>query len=162
VLRYYAIATIVVLTIAVAVTAWSTGNLMRFHLASSKHAMPPQHLRLSEGAAAPGGGEVTGDAPWALSALPECFAQRQETTGNAADVRAKLPAGARPIPAGTRLAFGSCTIFVRNGELLVVRGADRLRIPPRATLYRIGRSLALVRTSGKSAVLRTYDIIVEK
>jgi hypothetical protein len=155
-LRYYALATAIVLTIAVIVTARSYGDFMRFKLAASKHAPPPQHLRVS-GGGGPSDGDMTGDAPWALSALPDCFVQRSETSGSHAYVTARIPAGAQPVPDGARLSYGLCTIFVRKGELLVERGPDHLRVPPRATLYTAGNSLVLVRTSGNTAVLRTYE-----
>ena len=148
-LRYYAIATVIVLTIAVYVT-------MRAHLALPGHvnfwkvsAPPPRTDR------------VTGDAPWALSALPDCFAQRSESSGSRSYVDAQLPAGAQPVPPGTRLSYGSCTIFVRSGELLVERGSDRLRVPPHATLYTTGGLLVLLRTSGATADLRIYDITAD-
>jgi hypothetical protein len=145
-LRYFAIATVIVLTIVVAVT-------MRTHLGL------PAHLNFWKVAASPPPAEdVTGNAPWALSALPDCFTQRSETTGSASYVRMRLPAGAQPVRAGTRLTYGPCTILVRDGELLVERGSDRMRVPPHATLYTIGDSLALLRTSESGTDLRIYDI----
>jgi len=158
VLRYLAISTVIVLAVAVLATAWYNRDFLRFRLASSKHPMPPQHLKIAEGGGGAADSGVTGDAPWALSALPDCFVQRSESRGGPAYVRARIPAGAQPVPAGTRLSYGPCTIVVRSGELLVDRGSDRLRVPPRATLYRVGDSLALFRVDGGTAVLRTYDV----
>lgn len=160
-LRYYAIATVIVLAIAVIVTARSFAGFMRFRMAASKHSAPPQHLRVSQGGGGSSAEHVTGDAPWALSALPDCFVQRSETTGSAAYVRSRIPAGAQPVPDGTRLRYGPCTIFVHESELLLDRGSDHLRVPPRAALYRSGDLLVLVRTSGNSGVLRTYDIMTD-
>jgi hypothetical protein len=154
-LRYYAIATVIVLSVAVLATAWSTGNLMRIRFAASKHPAPPQNLRLG-GTGGEASGAITGDAPWALSALPDCFEPISESRGHVGYVRAHIPAGARAVPPGTHLSFGPCTILVEKGELVVRRGADRLRIPPNATLYRKGSSLILLRTTRSSAVLRTY------
>ena len=146
-LRYYAIATVIVLTIAVIVT-------MRVHL------MLPGHVNFWKATAPPPPPDDTiGDAPWALSALPDCFVQRSETTGTQAYVDTQIPAGAQPVPDGMRLSYGPCTILVRKGELLVERGSDQLRVPPRATLYKSGNTLVLVRATGKTAVLRTYEII---
>ncbi len=156
-LRYFAIATVIVLSIAVIVTAHSYGDFMRFRLAASRHSPVPQHLRISAGGGS-SEGDVTGDAPWALSALPDCFTQRSETAGSQAYVATRIPAGAQPVADGTRLRYGPCTILVRRSELLVERGSDHLRVPPRATLYTVGNSLVLVRTSGNYAVLRTYEI----
>lgn len=145
-LRYLAIATVIVLTIVVAVT-------MRTHLGL------PAHINFWKASAPPPPAEnATGNAPWALSALPDCFSQRSQTTGSMAYVRARLPVGAQPVRAGTRLIYGPCTILVRDDELLVERGSDRLRVPPHATLYTIGDSLALLRTSETGTDLRIYDI----
>ncbi len=145
-LRYYAIATVIVLTIAVLVT-------MRAHV------VLPGHINFWKATAPPPrAGSVTGNAPWALSALPDCFTQRSETSGAASYVKARLPAGAQPVRAGSRLTYGSCTIFVSHDELLVERGSDRLRVPPHTTLYTIDGTLALLRTSGSTTDLRIYDI----
>jgi hypothetical protein len=158
VLRYYAIATVIVLVVSVVATAWSSRNFMRFRLGESNHSAPAQHVS----SAPPEQSRilaVRGDAPWALSALPDCFRQQSESTGSVAYVRAKIPADARPIPEGTRLVYGSCALFVGDDVVLVDRGADRMRIPPHATLYRAGTSLALLRITGQTAVLRTYDVV---
>ncbi|HTZ55649.1 MAG TPA: hypothetical protein VMB20_11355 [Candidatus Acidoferrum sp.] len=146
-LRYFAIATVIVLTIAVYAT-------MRAHLGSL-----PGHVNFWKATAPPPPADsVTGNAPWALSALPDCFAQRSETSGSATYVEARLPAGAQPVPAGARLTYGPCTILVRRGELLVERGSDRLRVPPESRLYTVNGTLALLRTSGSTTDLRIYDI----
>jgi hypothetical protein len=146
VLRYFAIATVIVLTIVVLVTMRARLGLPG-HVNFWKVTAPPPKI-----------GSVTGNAPWALSALPDCFNQTSETTGSAAYVAAQLPAGAQLVAAGTHLTYGVCTILVRSDELLVERGSDRLRVPPRTRLYIVGNSLALLRTSGTTTILRTYDI----
>jgi len=145
-LRYFAIATVIVLAIAVFVTARARLGI-------------PGHLNFWKVSPSPPPVEnVSGDAPWALSALPGCFVQRSETTGSITYVRTRLPAAAQPVAPGTRLNYGSCTIFVRSGELLVDRGSDRLRVPPYARLYRFDDSLALLRSTATSSELRIYDI----
>jgi hypothetical protein len=156
VLRYYAIATAIVLTIAVLVTMHAN-QAIRLHFASSNRPQPPQHLSSGDS------GEVNdvplaGDAPWALSALPDCFMQQQEWSGTATYVGAHLPREAVAIAPGSILHYGPCTILVRSGEVFVSRGSDRLRVPPRATLYRDGPALLLLRSSGSSAVLRSYTV----
>lgn len=156
-LRYYAIATAIVLTVAVLVTLQAGEISLRFRNASASP--PPQHLRLNDGggvSAAP----IAGDAPWALSALPDCFHQEVEWSGSATYVDAHLPTTMARVPAGTKLAYGSCTISVGDGELSVRRGDDRFRIPPHATLYRSPDGLALLRSSHHHAVLRTYTITI--
>jgi hypothetical protein len=145
-LRYFAIATVIVVTIVVAVTMHARLGL-------------PGHVNFWKVTASPPPPEsFTGNAPWALSALPDCFSQRSQTTGSMSYVRARLPSGAQPVRAGARLVYGPCTILVRNDELLVERGSDHLRVPPHATLYTTGDSLALLRTSGSGTDLRIYDI----
>jgi hypothetical protein len=145
-LRYFAIATVIVLAIVVTVT-------MRAHL------VLPGHVNFWKPTAPPPPpDDTTGNAPWALSALPDCFVQRSETSGAPAYVEAQIPPGAQPVRDGTRLSYGPCTILVHKSELLVERGADRLRVPPRATLYTAGNMLVLIRVSGKTAVLRSYEI----
>ena len=148
-LRYFAIATVIVLTVVVYVTA-------RTHLRL------PGHVNFWKVSASPPPAQsVTGNAPWALSALPDCFTQTSETTGSVSYVAGRLPAGAQLVPAGTHLTYGSCTILVRNDELLVERGSDRLRVPPRVRLYTTGKTLALLRTSAASTDLRIYDITTD-
>ena len=144
--RYFGIATVIVLTIVVGVT-------MRSHFGVPGHInfwKATEHPPLPD--------HIIGNAPWALSALPDCFAQRSETTGSVSYVESRLPAGAQPVRAGTRLTYGSCTILVGDGELLVERGSDRLRVPPQSRLYTVNDSLALLNTSGSTAVLRIYEI----
>jgi hypothetical protein len=161
VFRYFAIATVIVLAVAVFATAWSNRDLMRFHLGETKHPVGPPQYASSSNSRSRDDRAFVGDAPWALSALPDCFTQLSESSGSIPFVRSKIPPGAQPVAAGARLSYGPCTIFVRDGEVLVARGADRLRIPPQATLYRAGNTLALYRTTGSTAILRTYDIMTK-
>ncbi|MBD5634482.1 MAG: hypothetical protein IAI49_08400 [Candidatus Eremiobacteraeota bacterium] len=48
---------------------------------------------------------MTGEAPWALSAVPECFHQTANLIGSGAFARAHIPAGvAGPLRYGERCA----------------------------------------------------------
>ncbi len=154
--RYYAIATVVVLTVAIAVTAWTHRDLIRIRIAPTSLPAPPraQDARADRGR---NDASLSGDAPWALSALPDCAMEERSAHGPVPFVRSKLPSDAVAIPAGTTLSFGACTILVGDGEVWVKRGTDRLRIPPLATLYRTGEGLALLRRSGKTGELRVYE-----
>ena len=160
-LRYYVIATCIVLTIAVLATAWS--NRDRIRATVSPQGTPAHYTPAStphggfEGEGGTGGAPVRGDAPWALSALPDCLIQQSEATGTLAYVQSKMPKGATVVSSGTILRYGPCTIFVRDGEAVVSRGDDRLRIPPHVTLYRAGNALALLRASGSRGELRVYS-----
>ena len=154
-LRYYVAATFIVLTLAVGVTAWNARELLRIRIASTSLPAPPKPQTSSRQTA---GGEapMRGDAPWALSALPDCLRQKSEATGSVAFASSKIPPGARRIAPGSRLVYGPCTISVGNGEAFVSRGPDRLRIPPVATLYRAGDKLFLLRRTGRYGELRVY------
>jgi hypothetical protein len=158
--RYYVIATVIVLSVAVLATAWTNRDRIR---EAVSHATPPARYAASskphggfEGESGTGRAPMRGDAPWALSALPDCLIQQSESTGTLAYVRSKLPEGATAVPGGTILHYGPCTISVRDGEAVVSRGSDRLRIPPRVTLYRADGTLALLRETGARGELRVY------
>ncbi len=102
-------------------------------------------------------GDMDGDAPWALSALPECFRQTSSASGTPAFARAKMPAGARLVANGTTIASADCTLAVRGDEVRVSRGADRMRVPPVAQLYTApGGRLVLDRRSGGREEVRVY------
>lgn len=154
-LRYYAIATLIVLTVAVAMTAHAV-DFMHFRFRSSNRPQPPQHVA-GDDRGGVSDAPLSGDAPWALSALPDCFVQQAEWTGTATYVDVHLPHAA-PVAPGTQMRVGPCTISVGRGELFVRRGNDRFRIPPLATLYRTGPSLWLLRRASGSSVLRSYSI----
>ena len=154
--RYFAIATIIVLAIFVAATAWTYRDAIRVRIAPTGVPAPPKAQDETSGGGRPDV-PLAGDAPWALSALPDCATQGLSARGPFAYVRAKLPRDAVAIAPGTTFAFGACTILVGNGEVRVQRGFDRLRIPPLATLYRTGDGLALLRRTGKSGELRVYE-----
>jgi hypothetical protein len=77
--------------------------------------------------------------------------------GPPAYVRAHLPAGARAIAPPATLTYGECRIMISGDEALVSRGADRLRIPPRAQFYRAKGMLVLVRESPDGTELRVYE-----
>jgi hypothetical protein len=155
-LRYYAIATVIVLTVAVIATV-HFHDFRKMRLGPSNHAPPVQHLRSGD-SAGENHAALAGDAPWALSALPDCFMQQTEWSGSTTYVVSHLPRSARRIAPGAEVRYGPCTIFVRSGEVYVRRDADRFRIPPAATLYRDGSRLLLLRTTGRTAVLRSYTI----
>jgi len=154
--RYYAIATVIVLAIAIVATAWTSRDLLRDRIAATNvRASPNAQGDMTQR----GGGDVpiSGDAPWALSALPDCATQTSFARGPIPFVRSKLPRGAVAIPAGTTVPLGACTILVGDGEIRIQRGLDHLRIPPLATLYRTDKGFALLRRSGKTAELRVYE-----
>ena len=100
---------------------------------------------------------LSGDAPWALSALPDCARQHSEDRGDAVAVRAKIPEQAVPVQG--HLVAGKCTIDVTADGIFVQRGSDRLRIPPPARLLYWNDRYYLYKQDRKGAVLRVYSFV---
>lgn len=98
------------------------------------------------------------EAPWVLSALPECLLPQSVFRAKSVGaVLAHLPAGARRVAPGTALTYRNCRIDVRSSDAVVTRGDDRFHIPPRSQLFRTPTKLVLLRFSGR-AELRVYTL----
>jgi hypothetical protein len=155
-LKYLLLSTVIVVGLGVVVAGWTNRDLIRVKIASvyaRVHANGGEANPAQRATAAP----LVGDAPWALSAVPECLIQTSESRGPLAYVRAHLPPGAVPIVPPARLVYGDCSITIAGDEAFVRRGVDRLRIPPRARFYRAGALLALIRESPAGDELRVYE-----
>ena len=155
-IRYLALSTLIVLAVAIVVAGWVNRDLIRIKIASvyaRVHAKPGAG---SASARAAGAG-LTGDAPWALSALPECLTQTSESTGSIAYVRAHLPSRAAPVVPPATLVYGDCTISIVGRQAYVRRGADRLRIPPSVQFFRAQGRLAMLRQTPQGTELRVYE-----
>jgi hypothetical protein len=154
VIRYFAIATVIVLTVVVLATAWENRELIRIRIASTNLPAPPKP------ADSMGGRRqdvpFRGDAPWALSALPECLTQLSSSTGTLAYVRGRVPEGATPVVPPATLSYGDCTISVVGDEADVRRGNDRFHIPGSVRFYRGPALLAVLQSSGGGNELRVY------
>jgi len=99
----------------------------------------------------------TGQGDWVMSALPGCFIQESSLSGPSAAVAADVPRAALRIPPGTTLRFGDCRLLVRADDVWIWRGADRVRVPPRAALYRApAGELTLVDRRGGTTTIRVY------
>lgn len=102
------------------------------------------------------------EAPWALSALPECLLQQSAFRAIDASTvkRRHLPPGAQPVPPGTELTYRNCVIAVRATDATVTRGPDRFHIPPLSQFYTTRQELIFVRqtTDGHGAELRVYAV----
>jgi hypothetical protein len=142
-----------VLTVAAVIGAWALRDRLRIEVGEGRGSGPPKPQASSTGRPQSG---LAGDAPWALGALPECFEAIKTDTGPRAFLLAHLPAESTPVPSPARLEFGDCTIFVRGDEALVMRGSDRLRIPPPARFYRSPGTFSLLRTTAAGGELRVY------
>jgi hypothetical protein len=155
VLRYLFLSTLIVLGVAVVVAGWVNRDMIRIKVASIYARVPakPGAATSPQEGVAP----LSGDAPWALSALPECLMQTTEANGTLAYVRAHLPAHAVPIVPPATLVYGDCSITIARDEAFVRRGKDNLRIPPRVQFYRAEGLLALLRETAGSAELRIYE-----
>lgn len=145
--------------IAVAIIAgYANRDRLRLKIASVTPSVPPKAAQTPQSSKRPSTA-FRGDAPWALSALPECFEPESKTTGPLAYVLAHLGSNAQPVRSMETLHAADCTVRVRGEEIDVDRGADRLRIPPPARLYRLpGFGVALLRGAGHGFELRTYRV----
>jgi hypothetical protein len=122
------------------------------------------------GHATPGPGEadrdprtpepMTGDAPWALSAVPECFRQNESDVGPPAFAHPHIPPGARPVPrTGTeRLVTADCTLDVTGATAELRRGDTVLRIPAPSAFLVAGRVLVLDQREGSRERVRLYAL----
>lgn len=155
-LRYLLLSTVIVVGAVALATAWANREFIRIKIAGVRANVP-----------AKGGGAsflpptqapaLYGDAPWALSALPECLSQLSESRGPPSYVRTHLPPNSVPIVPPATLVYGDCTIAVTGDEAFVRRGDDRLRIPPHVRFYRAADRLALIRWTAHGAELRIYQ-----
>ncbi len=155
-IKYLAVSTVIVFGIGVVVAAWVNRDLIRIKIASVYARVAPKpgaSSRLRSGSIAP----LSGDAPWALSALPECLTQVSKSTGSTRYVLAHLPKNAVWIAPPAHLAFGDCTIAIDGREAFVRRGDDRFRIPPSVKFYRAGGEFVMLREAARSVELRVYQ-----
>jgi len=156
VLRYLILSAVIVLGVAVLAAGWANRDLIRIKIASVYARVPAK----PGGSGAPARGQSSalgGDAPWALSALPECLTQVSESSGPANYVRSRLPRGAAAIVPPATLVYGNCTITIAGDQAYVRRGPDRLHIPPSVRFYRASGLLALMRQGSHGAELRVYE-----
>ena len=98
------------------------------------------------------------DAPWILSALPECLLpQSTYRRKTLREVLAYVPRDAHVVEPGTGLLYRDCRIAVRPDDAIVTRGRDRFHIPPDSHFYTTATKLVFVRVS-RWAELRTYTM----
>ena len=155
-IRYLLLSTVIVIGAAVLATAWVNRDLIRIKIAGV-YARVPAKAGGASGYAFSPAPPLHGDAPWALSALPDCLRQTSESTGSPVYVRSHLPRGAAPVVPPATLVYGDCTITIAGDEAYVRRGADLLRIPPHVRFYRAADFLALIREAPSGAQLRVYE-----
>jgi hypothetical protein len=152
--RYYAIATALVIgALVIGASTARRGPPLDVRSVQATGSPSPPRPQSASTLVPPG---VTGEAPWALSALPECFVQESQARGSMRFVLAHLPAHARQLPSHVLSRSGDCAVHVLVNSALVERGGERLTIPPTARFWVAGRRLAFVRTIGANAELRVY------
>lgn len=153
--RYFAVATVLV----VAVFAYGGYRWMQMKTAlrvgSVDTTMAPRPGP-SGGRIGLAAGGVLVDSAEALSTLPGCLEQREERTGTRAYVLAGVPRAAIEVATGASLVYGDCRLRVERSGVVVRRGADILRVPAPAQLYRTPTHLYLVVAHGAGAQLRAY------
>jgi hypothetical protein len=154
--RYLLLSAAIVFGTAVLASGWANRDLIRIRIASVYARVKAPAGKAGTSAAATVA-PLSGDAPWALSALPDCLTQISESNGSLAYVRAHLPARAVAIVPPATLVYGDCSIAIDGDEAYVKRGVDRLRIPPPVRFYRTGNVLALERKTAGGAELRIYQ-----
>lgn len=146
----------IVVGAAVLATAWVNRDLIRIRIGGT-HVRAPAKGGAANSWAHGTSAPLHGDAPWALSALPECLTQTSESFGSASYVRAHLPEKAVRIVPPATLVYGDCTITIAGEQAVVQRASDRLRIPPHVVFFRAPGLLALVRETPHGAQLRVYQ-----
>ncbi len=152
-LRYYVIATAIVVALGGLVFARRL-TAPDLRIEARPTGTPTVETHHAEDAAAPGA--FSGQGPWVLSALPDCFDEQSRIRGPAGLLAPRVPPAADRIPAGTILSAGACTLTVGAHDIRVTRGPDHLRVPPEAALYRAGGRLVLVARSGADLEIRRY------
>lgn len=142
--------------VAIAATAYVNRDLIRIKIASVYAPVTPKPVSGTPSMRRHAG-NFAGDAPWALSALPECLSQTSVTRGHLAYVRAHVPPGVQPVVAPASLRYGDCTIRISEQTADVLRGYDRFHIPARVQFFTAPGVLAVLRTQDDTAELRTYS-----
>lgn len=152
--RFFAAAILLVAAFVFAITLHKMSSPdLRVSARASGTPSPARVQSLASAVPSPLGG----DAPWALSALPDCARQHSEDRGSAQSVRSKIPP--RAIAVRGSVHAGPCTIEVSSNGIFVQRGSDRLRIPPPARLLHWDDRYYLYEGDRKGAVLRVYSFL---
>jgi hypothetical protein len=102
--------------------------------------------------------DVNGNAPWALSALPECFEQVLSAHGPPAYVLSQLPPGSEIVRGRAQLRNADCRLQILPDVATVERGTERLVIPPTTQFYRWPDRIGFVRRSPRGSELRVYRL----
>ncbi|MBV8720913.1 MAG: hypothetical protein JO277_02110 [Candidatus Eremiobacteraeota bacterium] len=152
--RFYLAAALLVAVFIFAVTLRQAGP-PDVRISATASGTPSASRTQGPQSGASGNVALRADAPWALSALPDCARQHLEARGTAAHVQAMIPKNARAVRG--HLDAGPCALDVTEDGIEVTRGHDRLRIPPPARLLYADDRYYLYEEERKGAVLRVYS-----
>ncbi|HEX3466098.1 MAG TPA: hypothetical protein VHS78_18765 [Candidatus Elarobacter sp.] len=154
-LRYYAIAALIVVAIGSILVAHRLAT-SRPHVVAAKGPPPASHPGPNNGFVTTPEPFFQGQGGWVLSALPGCFDQLSSIEGPSQALTFHIPPASERIAPGTTLHAGNCTLLVRAHDLWVERGADRLRVPPEARLFETKDGLTLVYDHAGRTEVRVY------
>ena len=155
-LRYYLIATVIVVAIGTALLGHRLASLRDFDVRGRPNPSMTPTVTRGDDAQASAAKNFRGDGPWVLSALPGCFVQMSSIAGPTSQLAHLIPPeGTRIRPAAT-LRRGNCTLVVGEHDVWVFRAGDRLRIPPEARLYDAPAGLTLVYERDGRMEIRVY------
>lgn len=156
-LRYYLIATVIVVLIGATVVAqrWLRGEVKIGSV--DVPASPRPDTDRTEQAAANDRG-VRFESRGALSTLPDCLKQTALYRGPRAFVDAHVPTHDAALASGTVVHVNACTITIGRDDVLVTRGADRARVPALSHLARIAGGFLLTTVDGAHEEARSYRI----
>jgi hypothetical protein len=154
--RYYLIAALIVVATGSALVAHRlAANGWKLGARSSVRPQPP-HPGPNVGFTTTPQPSFTGQGSWVLSALPACFEQLSSIEGPTLALTFHVPAARERIRPGTALHSGNCTVLVREHDVWIYRGDDRLRVPPEARLYDAKDGLTLVYDRDGRTEVRVY------
>jgi hypothetical protein len=155
-LRYYAIAALIVAAVGSALFAHRLAMQgWKLH-PDTRGARQPAPGNANEGFVTTPEPYFVGQGGWVLSALPGCFEQTSSIEGPSLALTFHVPPAPQRMPPGTTLRSGNCTVTVRAHDLWVWRGQDRLRVPPEARLFNAKDGLTLVYEHGGRTEVRVY------
>ena len=157
-LRYYLIATVIVVLVGATVVAqrWLRGEL---NVASVQVRVSPRPDYNRDATVKKSSNGIRYEHAGALSTLPDCVLQTGFYRGTRTFVNAHLPAHGAALLAGTHLHLGACTIEVRADDLIATRGADRVRVTPHARLFPIAGGYLIDLDRGTMVEARSYRVV---
>jgi len=117
---------------------------------------PPPHPGPNAGFVTTPQPYFSGQGGWVLSALPGCFEQLSSIEGPSLALTFHVPPARERIIPGTSLHSGNCTVLVRDRDVWIYRGKDRVRVPPEARLYDTKDGLTLVYEHAGRTEVRIY------